>query len=190
MWQRFDRYKCVVTAFCFSAMLGTMAAFPASAETEGLEPYFKELADPNDPGWSRAEADIRRAWSRSGSAAMDLLFKRGEDALDAGDTEAAIEHFTALTDHAPDFAAGWNGRATAYFMAGLYGPSAADIARTLKLEPRHWGALAGLGAILEEMGDDKRALEAYQKSFALNPHQQDVKDAIARLDKAHQGTAL
>lgn len=167
-----------------------MVAFPAMAETEGLDSYFKELADPNDPNWARAEADIRREWSRSGSAVMDVLLKRGETALDEGDTDAAIEHFTALTDHAPDFAAGWNGRATAYFMAGLYGPAAADIARTLQLEPRHWGALAGLGAILEEMGEDKRALEAYRKSFALNPHQQDVKDAITRLEQAHQGTAL
>ncbi|KFE36705.1 tetratricopeptide repeat protein [Thioclava atlantica] len=171
-------------------LFATFAAFPVHAETEGLDSYFKELADPDDANWARAEADIRRAWSRSGSAVMDLLFQRGERALDQGDAEAAIEHFTALTDHAPDFAAGWNGRATAYFMAGLYGPAASDIAHTLKLEPRHWGALAGLGAILEEMGDNKRALEAYRASFALNPHQQDVKDAIARLDKAHQGTAL
>ncbi|MBC7145232.1 MAG: hypothetical protein H5U24_07480 [Thioclava marina] len=190
MWHRIHRYKCVVTAFCVSLALATIAAFPARAETEGLDPYFKELADPSEQGWARAEADIRRAWSRSGSATMDLLLKRGEQALDEGDADAAIEHFTALTDHAPDFAAGWNGRATAYFMAGLYGPAASDIAHTLQLEPRHWGALAGLGAILEEMGDDARALEAYRASFALNPHQQDVKDAIARLEKAHQGTAL
>ncbi|WP_240473539.1 tetratricopeptide repeat protein [Thioclava indica] len=173
-----------------SASLAAMAAFPAYSETAGLDPYFKELADPNEQGWARAEADIRRAWSRSGSPSMDLLLKRGETALDEGDTDAAIEHFTALTDHAPDFAEGWNGRATAYFMAGLYGPAARDIAHVLKLEPRHWAALAGLGAMLEEMDDAPRALEAYQASFALNPHQQDVKDAIARLQKTHQGTAL
>ncbi|KEP69092.1 hypothetical protein DL1_05740 [Thioclava dalianensis] len=190
MWHVINRYKYAVTALCVGFSLAAMAAFPSRAETDGLAPYFKELADPNDPGWSRAEADIRRAWSRSGSPAMDLLLKRGESALDDGDTEAAIEHFTALVDHAPDFAEGWNGRATAYFMAGLYGPAASDIAHVLKLEPRHWGALAGLGTMLEEMGDDSRALKAYQASFALNPHQQDVKDAIARLDKTHQGTAL
>jgi tetratricopeptide (TPR) repeat protein len=190
MWHLIDRYKYAVTALCLSATLAAMAAFPARAETAGLDPYFKELADPNEQGWTRAEADIRRAWSRSGSPSMDLLLKRGEAALDEGDTDAAIEHFTALTDHAPDFAEGWNGRATAYFMAGLYGPAASDIAHVLKLEPRHWSALAGLGAMLEEMGDEKRALGAYQASFALNPHQQDVKDAIARLQKAHQGTAL
>ncbi|PTV95593.1 tetratricopeptide repeat protein [Rhodobacter aestuarii] len=162
----------------------------AHAETAGLDRAFEELSDPGYAGWERAESDIRRAWSRSGSAAMDLLLKRGEDAMDAGDVAAAIEHLTALTDHAPDFAEGWNARATAYFMAGLYGPSIADIAQVLRLEPRHWGALSGLGMIYADMGDTQRALKAFRASFALNPHQQDVKDAIARLEKELAGVSL
>lgn len=167
-----------------------MTSAPILAETEGLEPYFEELADPGSGAWARAEADIRRAWSRSGSAGMDLLLKRGEEAMDAGDTAAAIEHLTALTDHAPDFAEGWNARATAHFLAGLYGPALSDIARTLELEPRHWGALAGLGAILDEMGDAQGALRAFRASYALHPHQQDVKDAIDRLERQLAGVAL
>ena len=122
--------------------------------------------------------------------AMDLLLKRGEDALDGGDAQAAIEHLTALTDHAPDFAEGWNARATAYFLAGQYGPSLSDIARTLALEPRHWGALAGLGAILDEMGNPEGALAAFRRSYALHPHQQDVKDAIDRLERQLAGITL
>lgn len=165
-------------------------AVPLHAETAGLERAFAELADPDYAGWERAESDIRRAWTRSGSASMDLLLKRGEAALDAGDVAAAIEHLTALTDHDPDFAEGWNARATAYAMAGLYGPAIADVAQVLRLEPRHWGALAGLGAMLAEMGQPDRALAAYRASFALNPHQQDVKDAIARLEKELAGTTL
>jgi tetratricopeptide (TPR) repeat protein len=179
-------FKCAVTALFISLT----SAVPLHAETEGLERYFEELADPDYQGWPRAESDIRRAWSRSGSAAMDLLLKRGEEALDAGDTAAAIEHLTALTDHAPDFAEGWNARATAFFLAGEFGPSLADIARTLALEPRHWGALAGLGAILDEMGNPEGALKAFRRSYALHPHQQDVKDAIDRLEKQLAGIAL
>jgi len=163
---------------------------PVHAETAGLERYFDELADPDYAGWERAQADIERAWSRSGSAAMDLLLQRGESALDEGDTDAAIEHLTALTDHAPDFPEGWNARASAWFMAGAFGPALDDIAHTLALEPRHWGALAGLGMILEEMGQEEKALAAFRASFALNPHQQDVKDAIGRLEKALAGVAL
>lgn len=162
----------------------------AHAETQGLERYFTELADPGYAGWERAESDIRREWSRSGSASMDLLLKRGEDAMDAGDLPTAIEHLTALVDHAPEFPEGWNARATAYYMAGLFGPSMADIAQVLRLEPRHWGALAGLGAIYDEMGVKDRALAAYRASFALNPHQQDVKDALTRLEKELAGVSL
>jgi Flp pilus assembly protein TadD len=66
----------------------------------------------------------------------------------------------------------------------------ADIARVLTLEPRHWGALAGLGMILDEMGREDEALDAFRASFALNPHQQDVKDAIARLETTLAGTAI
>lgn len=183
--------KCAVAAVLAGLILPALiAAQAARAETDGLERYFTELADPDYAGWQRAQSDIERAWSRSGSAAMDLLLKRGTAALDEGDLPAAITHLSALTDHAPDFPEGWNARATAYFMAGQFGPSAADIARVLALEPRHWGALAGLGMILNEMEDKQRALAAFRASFALNPHQQDVKDAIERLEKELAGTAL
>lgn len=183
-------HKYAVTAF--SALLAAAVAFaaPLRAETAGLEPYFAELADPANPAWARAEADIRRAWSRSGSAAMDLLLKRGQEAIDEGDYAAAIAHLSALTDHAPDFAEAWNARATAYFAAGQFGPSMADVAQVLRLEPRHWGALAGMGAMLEEMDQPERALAAFRASFALNPHQQDVKDAIDRLQQELAGVAL
>lgn len=184
LWQSL---KCIVTALFAGLLLGGAAAAEGRAALDAL---FAELANPDNPAWARAESDIRREWSRSGSAALDLLLKRGEDALDAGDTQAAIEHLTALTDHGPGFAEGWNARATAYFAAGAYGPALADIAATLSLEPRHWGALAGLGTILEEMGQTDRALEAFRASFALHPHQQDVKDAITRLERAAAGTAL
>ena len=190
MCERLTTHKYAVTALC-ALWLGAVAfTSGVRAETVGLERYFEELADPAFEGWERAESDIERAWSRSGSAAMDVLLKRGQTALDEGDVTGAIDHLTALTDHAPDFAEGWNARATAYFVAGLYGPSMADIARVLQLEPRHWGARAGLGMILDEMGDASRALSAFRASFALNPHQQDVKDAIERLQAELEGTAL
>ena len=82
---------------------------------------------------------------------MDLLLQRGQEAMEAGDLDAAIEHFTALTDHAPDFAEGWNARATAFFQDERYGPALADIERTLALNPDHFGALMGLAMILEQL---------------------------------------
>ncbi|MFH5773495.1 tetratricopeptide repeat protein [Paracoccus sp. NGMCC 1.201697] len=157
-------------------------------ERENLDLLFAELAQPDGETWARAETDILRIWSRSGSAAMDLLYKRGEAALDAGDTEAAIGHLTALTDHAPDFAGGWYLRGVAFYLEGQVGPSISDMARTLTLEPRHFGALTQLGAMFEELGDDKRALEAYRATLKIHPHQEDAADAVERLEDKTKGT--
>jgi len=76
---------------------------------------------------------------------MDLLLQRGQDALEEENYQAAIEHFTALTDHAPQFAEAWNMRATAFFLIDEYGLSIEDISRTLALNPKHFGALSGCG---------------------------------------------
>ena len=157
-------------------------------EREDLDLLFAELAQPEGENWARAETDILRIWSRSGSAAMDLLYKRGEAALDAGDSAAAIGHLTALTDHAPDFAAGWHLRAVAFYLDGDFGPALADLEQVLALEPRHFAALTQLGTMLEELGDRPRALQAYRESLKIHPHQEDAQDAVTRLEQETQGT--
>lgn len=174
-----------VTALC---AVFIAAAVPARAAT--LDELFAELAQPGNPEWQRVESDILREWSKSGSPTMDLLLKRGEDAIEAGDFAVAIEHLTALTDHAPDFPEGWNARATAYFLSGYLGPSLADIQHTLALEPRHFGALAGLGMILEEMENEEAALKAYRAARAIHPNRADLEGAVMRLERALQGTDI
>lgn len=151
---------------------------------------FATLAKPEGEEWRIAESDILREWSKSGSASMDLLLKRGEEALDQGDVAGAIGHLTALTDHAPDFATGWQIRAAAYAQAGQFGPAAQDLARALQLEPRQFTALTQLGVMLEEMGKDADALEAYRASLKIHPHQQEAIDAVARLEMADGGTDI
>lgn len=155
-----------------------------------MDTLFQQLAEPEGEGWRIAESDILREWSKSGSAGMDLLLKRGEAALDEGDLDGAIGHLTALTDHAPEFASGWQARAAALASAGQFGPAAADLARALQIEPRHFAALTQLGAMLEEMGDDEGALKAYQQSLAIHPHQQEAIDGAARLERKDQGTDI
>lgn len=155
-----------------------------------MEALFAQLAEPEGEGWRIAESDILREWSKSGSATMDLLLKRGEEALDQGDAEAAIGHLTALTDHAPDFAAGWQARAAALAASGRFGPAAADLAQTLALEPRHFAAMTQLGAMLEEMGDNDRALAAYRASLTIHPHQQEAIDGVERLERQQDGTDI
>ncbi len=169
-----------------------MLAFsvPVSAQSERLDQLFTELADVETPDWQRVVSEIWREWSHSGSASMDLLLERGRAAMAAGELEVAIEHLTALTDHAPDFAEGWNARATAYFQAGLFGPSIDDIKRVLALNPRHFGALSGLGMMLEQLNLPDGALKAYREVQAIHPNSRGIEETIQRLEEKVGGTSL
>ena len=180
----------ILAAIALAVWISIPAATSASAQSADLDRLFERLQQPVLPEWEVVEADIWREWSRSGSPAMDLLLQRGRDAMQAGNLPAAIEHLTALTDHAPEFAEGWNARATAYFHAGLYGPSVSDIQVTLLLNPRHFGALSGLGLIFEETGQPERALEAWRAAHAIHPHSPGINDAIERLERQISGTDL
>ena len=100
--------------------------------------------------------------------------------IDPGPEDEA--HFSALIDHAPDFAEGWNARATAWFNMGRYGQSVADIQHTLALNPRHFGAMAGFGVILETLEKKEQALEVYRAVLAIHPHMQSVNEAATRLE--------
>ena len=160
------------------------------AQTADLDDLFAKLLTADAPTSERLEQDIWREWSKSGSPAMDLLLQRGRDAMAVGDNDAAIEHLTALIDHAPEFAEGWNARATAYFQAGELGPSISDIGHVLTLNPRHFGALAGLGMIFEQLEKPKKALEVYRAALAIHPHLAGVLESIARLEAEAAGQAL
>lgn len=155
-----------------------------------MDELFRRLAEPQGESWRIAESDILREWSKSGSAAMDVLLQRGERALDEGDPSAALGHLTALTDHAPEFATGFHARAAAYAALGQFGPAIGDLAHALKLEPRHFPALTQLGFMLEETGDIERALAAYRASLAIHPHQQEAIDGVSRLERQQDGTDI
>jgi len=121
---------------------------------------------------------------------MDLLLRRGRGALAAGNVEVAIEHFTALTDHAPDFAEGYHARATAYFRASLYGPAVADLERALALNPNNYNATFGLGIIFAEIGDTRRAAQLYRRVLALHPHHTNAETALEQLKSDGIGRTL
>ncbi|MFC3627990.1 hypothetical protein ACFOM8_00865 [Paracoccus angustae] len=167
-----------------------MATGAGAQDSPDMDALFRRLAEPEGEAWRIAESDILREWSKSGSAAMDLLLQRGEEALDGGDAAAAIGHLTALTDHAPDFATGFYTRAAAYATAGQFGPAFQDLARALQLEPRHFPSLTQLGVMLEETGDTERALAAYRRSLTIHPNQQEAIDGIARLERQQDGTDI
>ena len=167
---------CFIVGFCCAAV-----AQDAPDAADGVSDLLALLAQPDLENWPAIEAKIRTEWSRSGSASMDLLLKRAQDAVEAGDIEAALEHAAALTDHAPDFAEGWNLRASAYFQTGQYGPALDAIEHALALNPQHFSALRGLGYILDDMGYKKEALAAFESALAIHPHLPDLAQAIENL---------
>jgi tetratricopeptide (TPR) repeat protein len=164
-----------------------LAPAPAPAQSDGdaarLDALFAELAEPGREDWERIEGEIGEIWSRSGSPAMDLLLRRGNEALAAEDYPTALEHFSALTDHAPDFAEGWNARATTFYLMGEFSLSIADVEHVLALEPRHFGALAGLGFIFEAMDEPELALKALHAVQKLNPNRPNINEAVTRLER-------
>jgi Flp pilus assembly protein TadD len=159
-------------------------------QTGDLDALFDRLKSATATEAEGIEAEIWLAWSKSGSDAMDLLLERGRSAMSAGDPDLAVQHLTALIDHAPGFAEGWNARATAYYQLGAFGPAVSDIARTLTLNPRHFGALSGLGSIFEELGTPLKARQAYEAALAINPYAAGVSDAIARISRETEGQDL
>ena len=167
-----------------------MAGAPALGQTDELDGLFDKLKTADAREAARIEQEIWIEWSKSGSPAMDLLLERGQEAMAAGDMTAAIEHFTALIDHAPDFAEGWNARATAYYETGDFGPAIADIGHVLTLNPRHFGALAGLGAIFEELDKPAQALEVYKAALAIHPHAPGLNEAVERIQTQLSGSDL
>lgn len=186
----FKRLNLIVTALVlvFGGILATNTAL--AADKARLDGLFDQLAGADLAASAQIEAEIWIEWSKSGSASMDLLLSRARASMRQGDLDTAIGHLTALTDHAPDFAEGWNTRATAYFQRGDLGLSVEDIARTLTLEPRHFGALAGLAMIYESLEKPDRALALYNQVLAIHPHADGISDAIDRLSAETLGTDL
>ena len=136
------------------------------------------------------DRELQALWRKSGSAAMDLLLSRAAQSFEAGDITGAIEHLTALTDHAPDFAQGWYQRAKAYHAAGLYGPAVADLERALALNPNNYNAIYALGAVFEQFQRPNRAYEAYLRAKAIHPHHEEVLNALERLRPQAAGKDL
>jgi tetratricopeptide (TPR) repeat protein len=163
------------------------AADSEAAQAAHLDALFAELANPENRNWELTQAQIYAAWEQSGSSSMDLLADRADRAMERQDLDTALTFLNDLVRLAPDFAEGWNKRATVYFLRDQYARSLEDIARTLELEPRHFGAYAGLGIILDRLGDKKGALEAYRRAVEIHPHLPGAADGIRKLTREVEG---
>jgi len=117
-----------------------------------------------------AEQGLWLLWARSGDAAVDQLMARGTEEMQSGQHAKAVETFTSVINAKPDFAEGWNRRATVHYLAGDYQRSIADCAEVLKRNRLHFGALSGLGQIYFQMQDYDRALAWYRRALEVNPN--------------------
>lgn len=169
----------------------SIAVIANESTTDRAEDKLFERLQSATPGQSRLiEKQIVKLWSESGSASMNRLLERGRQAILAKNYDAAIEHLTALTNLAPEFAEGWNARATAYFYMGEYDLSVDDIGIVLELNERHFGALSGLAMIMEQFGEDSSALNVYRDIEAIYPNRVGLKQAIDRLKKKVDAKSL
>lgn len=180
--------KFTVTAVLAVVMFSLPVATSAQDRASEL---LDELAQAEDATEARRlENRIFSEWSKSGSAAMDLLLKRGTDAMEVRKFDAAIEHFRALTDHAPDFAEGWYGLALVYYERERFGPALDALERVLSLNPHHFPALKGVGAINEQVGKPVLAYQAYERVLEMRPHDPEVIEALKRLEVKVKGVEL
>lgn len=155
-----------------------------------VDALLDRLAEAKPAEARKIAAEIEMAWSNSGSPAMDLLLRRGKDAIEAGDTTAAIEHLGALIDHAPEFAEAWHLRSVAFFKQDRYGMALADMEHALALEPRQFNVLYGLGVLLDELGRHALAYEVFTRVEAIHPHHDNVSSARKRAARELGGAEL
>jgi tetratricopeptide (TPR) repeat protein len=144
-------------------------------------------AAPDDETAKAIEQRIWVLWMHSQSDTTNLLMARVQKAIEEKDLDLALKLLGAIVKIKPDYVEAWNRRATIYYMKKEYGRSLADIRQVLRLEPRHFGALTGLGLILQDIGDDKQALEVYRRALAVYPKLERVPDIVKRLQEQVEG---
>jgi tetratricopeptide (TPR) repeat protein len=197
-------------ALAVCAVLGMVLAIPASAQspqshewikppsnlshaehgdqTYNLDTLFDALKiAPDDTSAKAIEERIWSVWMVSGSDTCNLLMSRVKAASDGKDYDLAVKLLNAIITIKPDYVEAWNQRATIYYLKNDYGHALADIREVLAREPRHFGALSGLGLILQDIGDDRHALEAYRKALLIDPHLEHIPDVVKTLTEKVEG---
>ena len=149
-----------------------LASIPARADQTDarLPDLFARLGGSHDLAEARTtEAEIWEIWGETADPESAQLYAQGSAAMASRAWSTAMQRFDALVAREPNFAEAWNKRATLYYLIGDYSRSVADIQKTLALEPRHFGALSGLGLIFMTIGKPQPALESFEAALAIHP---------------------
>jgi tetratricopeptide (TPR) repeat protein len=163
---------------------------PADPKAE-LDRLFGALkAAPNAEAAQYVEIRIWSLLFASGSDTVDLLMQRARMAVEGKDAGLAADLLDEVVEIAPDYAEGWNRRATIRFMAQDYAGAIADLGQALSREPRHFAAWTGLGVVLQMVGQDKRALDAFRKALEINPNLTKADEAVKSLTPKIEGQPI
>src|SRR6266404_5726910 len=188
---RFPLARNCLTAILLTAMIAAVP-IPAFAQDPRVAPKQQKKL-PEAPSKlpkasaKHVEARIWAVWMQTPSDTAALLMMRAKAAMDAQQVDIALKLLDAVVKLRPDYVEGWNRRATLYYLKNDYAHSLQDIEQVLVREPRHFGALAGLGMIMQDLGDEKRALDAFRKALAINPHLEKVPELVKSLSEKVEG---
>jgi tetratricopeptide (TPR) repeat protein len=159
------------------------AAAADASRIAALDRLFAALKVAKSPDDAKSiETSIWQLWMESGDPAVDKLMNYTVAAMNARAYTLAVDFLDAIVKLKPDYAEGWNKRATVYWLLDDYGKSIADIERTLALEPRHFGALSGLGMIMRSMGEKQKAIDAFRRALDVDPNLEGVADSVKALE--------
>jgi Flp pilus assembly protein TadD len=178
----------------FAGLLAVLAS-PVGAQADQTSPELDSLFERLKTTSSTAEAAAMEAaiwtiWLHRGTAEVDRAMALGIAAMNEGAYRRALSHFDRMVRAAPDFAEAWNKRATVHYLMGNFDASVADIGRTLALEPRHFGALSGMGLIYDAIGNQTAAVKVWEKTLEIHSNMTGMKARIEELRAKVKGRPL
>jgi tetratricopeptide (TPR) repeat protein len=175
----------------FKVLLLAALLLAAPAVAGPSDEMFEKLHNaPSESEANDAAQDIWASWMESGSPTVDMIMERGVDAQTVGDYETARAFYDRAIMIEPDYAEAWNRRATLFLNDENFPEALRDLNEALRLEPRHFGAWAGLGIMMESMGAETEALDAYRQALEIYPFMTQAIQAEKRLSKVAEGQGL
>ncbi|AWM26425.1 hypothetical protein N181_15660 [Sinorhizobium fredii USDA 205] len=154
-----------------------------------LDALFMDLKKERDENEARELADrIRLEWQDSGSATVNLLMQSADKAITDDKKPVALDILDQVIALAPNYVEGWNRRATLHFQMGNYRKSMSDIYRVLAIEPRHFGAIAGMATMLEAAGKNELAMRAWQQFLDVYPSDRKAQEQFGELAEKLAGS--
>jgi tetratricopeptide (TPR) repeat protein len=166
-----------------SARLAAIERLGEIGTMDDADRVLARLADTDPQVRAAASAAIWQIWSRSGDPAIDKLFARGIEQMQAADLDKALATFGSIVERKPAFAEGWNKRATILFLLGRHEESLKDCDQVLKRNPRHFGALSGAGQIHLQLGNAELALDFLRRALAVNPNLEGAAQIVPVLEE-------